>query len=54
MTPLEKIKIVMKYSDKILALVDEAQQQKLNIPRGDLQAMTEAIIIGAIAEAITK
>lgn len=43
MTQLEKVKIVMKYSDKILELVDNH-----DMPRGDVQGIAEAIVMNIL------
>jgi hypothetical protein len=45
---IEEIRIVMKYSDKILNIIDNNLQDELS--RGDLQGMCEAIIMGAVQE----
>jgi len=42
--------LVMEASDKILELLDEAQQGELDMPRGDLQGVVEAIVMKIIIE----
>ncbi len=44
-----KTRIMMKYSDKVLKLIDEKAYDEM--PRGDLQGVIEAIILNTYYEA---